>query len=144
MWSNDKRNASNRNVSATGPPFSMDTDPYTNVCSAPTTRLYSYLAVCAETRIEPTVTFIALDRFAAWHETHATNKTGRHALTYTCSLLFSDLAIVGADGSYREDDVAWTGALSPTSVGTAATTCADWTDGSAAATGAFGYTAARA
>jgi hypothetical protein len=48
---------------------------------------------------------------------------------------------VGADGAYRIDDRVWTGARSPSSVGTPSTTCADWTDGSAMGSGAFGFPA---
>ncbi len=48
---------------------------------------------------------------------------------------------VGADGAYRVDDRVWTGAKSPYSVGTASTTCSDWTDGSATGSGAFGFPA---
>ena len=45
---------------------------------------------------------------------------------------------VAADGGYSSTSWAWSGADAPDSVGTAATTCADWTDGSSGGHGSVG------
>lgn len=49
---------------------------------------------------------------------------------------------VRADGTYAPQWSAWTGATSPLAIGTAETTCSDWTDGSAAGTGSWGLSSA--
>ncbi len=60
----------------------------------------------------------------------------------TADVATKDLAApiaVGSDGAYRMDPYVWSGAASPASLGEPGATCADWTDGSAAGKGVFGF-----